>query len=91
MCLLSSRNIVFAKLLTQIIKLRAQLEYGHKPIFLIWEFFECAVYIPIACTKMSPQRKLGIYVGFDSPSIIKYLKPLMDDVFTILSICWLSF
>ena len=31
---------------------------------------------------MGPQRRLSIYVGFDSPSIIKYLEPLMGDVFT---------
>ena len=30
---------------------------------------------------MSPQCRLGIYVGFDSPSIIKYLEPLTGDVF----------
>ena len=33
-------------------------------------------------TKMGPQRRLGIYVGFDSPSIIRYLEPLTFDVFT---------
>ena len=31
--------------------------------------------------KMGPQRRLGIYIGFDSPSIIKYLEPLTRDVF----------
>ena len=31
---------------------------------------------------MGPQRRLGIYVGFDSPSIIRYLEPLTGDVFT---------
>ncbi|KAM2860900.1 hypothetical protein COP2_026148 [Malus domestica] len=31
---------------------------------------------------MGPQRRLGIYVGFDSPSIIKYLEPLTCDMFT---------
>jgi hypothetical protein len=30
---------------------------------------------------MGPQRRLGIYVGFDSPSIIRYLKPLTGDIF----------
>jgi hypothetical protein len=30
---------------------------------------------------MGPQRRLGIYVGFDSPSIIRYLEPLTGDVF----------
>ena len=30
---------------------------------------------------MGPQRRLGIYTGFDSPSIIRYLEPLIGDVF----------
>ena len=29
---------------------------------------------------MGPQRKIGIYVGLDSPSIIKYLEPMTGDV-----------
>ena len=31
---------------------------------------------------MGPQRRLGIYVDFNSPSIIRYLEPLTGDVFT---------
>ena len=31
---------------------------------------------------MGPQRRLGIYIGFDSPSIIRFLEPLTGDVFT---------
>ncbi|XP_047326194.1 uncharacterized protein LOC124929852 [Impatiens glandulifera] len=31
---------------------------------------------------MGPQKRLGIYVGYESPSIIKYLDPLMGDLFT---------
>jgi len=31
---------------------------------------------------MGPHRKLGIYVGYQSPSIIKYLEPLTGDLFT---------
>jgi hypothetical protein len=31
---------------------------------------------------MGPRRKLGIYVGFQSSSIIKYLEPLTGDLFT---------
>ena len=31
---------------------------------------------------MGPQRRLGIYVRFESPSIIKYLEPLTSDIFT---------
>jgi hypothetical protein len=31
---------------------------------------------------MSHQRRLEIYIGYNSPSIIRYLKPLTGDVFT---------
>ena len=31
---------------------------------------------------MGPQRRVGIYVGFESPSIIKYLEPVIGDLFT---------
>jgi hypothetical protein len=31
---------------------------------------------------MGPHRKMGIYVGYSSPSIIKYLEPLTGDLFT---------
>ncbi|KAK4384049.1 Copia protein [Sesamum angolense] len=31
---------------------------------------------------MGPQRRLGVYVGFESPSIIKYLEPMTGDQFT---------
>ena len=47
--------------------------------------FGCVVYVPIVPTQrtnMGSQRRLGIYVGFDSPSIIRYLEPLTDDIFT---------
>jgi hypothetical protein len=32
---------------------------------------------------MAPHRKLGIYVDFESLSIIKYLKPLIGDLHTV--------
>ena len=32
--------------------------------------------------KWDPQRRLRIYIGLDSPSIIKYLEPLTGDFFT---------
>ncbi|KAM1628851.1 hypothetical protein ACFX2K_017216 [Malus domestica] len=47
--------------------------------------FGCTVYVPISPplrTKMGSQRRMGIYVGYDSPSIIRYLEPLIDDLFT---------
>jgi hypothetical protein len=30
-----------------------------------------------------PHRKLGIYMGYHSPLIIKYLDPLIGDLFTV--------
>ena len=47
--------------------------------------FGCAVYAPIAPpqrTKIGPQRRLRIYVGYEFSSIIRYLEPKTDDVFT---------
>jgi hypothetical protein len=47
--------------------------------------FGCAVYVPIyppQRTKMGPHRRLGIYVGYESSSIIKYLEPKTGDLFT---------
>ena len=62
-----------------------QLVFGHIPNISHIRIFGCAVYVPIAPpqrTKMGPQRRLGIYVGFESPSIIKYLEPMTGDLFT---------
>jgi len=61
-----------------------QLATGTQPNISHLRIFGCAVYVPIAPpqrTKMGPQRRLGIYVGFDSPSIIRYLEPLTGDAF----------
>ena len=30
---------------------------------------------------MGPQKRLGIYVGYKSPSIIRYLEPVTGDIF----------
>lgn len=48
------------------------------------KIFGCAVHILVAPpqrTKMGPQRRMGIYVGYESPTIIKYLEPTTGDVF----------
>ena len=61
-----------------------QLVLGQQPNIFHLRTFGYAVYVPIAPpqhTKMSPQCRLGIYMGFDSPSIIRYLEPLTGDVF----------
>ena len=62
----------------------SQLVLGKQPNISHLRIYGCEVYIPITPTqrtKMGPQR-LGIYVGFDSPSIIRYLEPLTGEVFT---------
>ncbi|KAL0555803.1 hypothetical protein IC582_004302 [Cucumis melo] len=62
-----------------------QLTYGQEPNISHLRIFDCAVYIPIfppQHTKIGPQRRLGIYVGFESSSIIRYIEPLTRDVFT---------
>ena len=63
----------------------SQLVLGKQSNISHLRIFGCAVYVPITPTqrtKMGPQRRLRIYVGFDSPSIIRYLETLTDDVFT---------
>ena len=62
-----------------------QLVSGQQPNISHLRVFGCTVYVPVPPpqrTKFGPQRRLGIYVGFESPSIIKYLEPLTGDVFT---------
>ena len=61
-----------------------QLVLGKPPNISHIRIFGYAIYVPIAPThhtKMGPQRRLEIYVGYDSPSIIRYLEPLTGDVF----------
>ena len=61
----------------------SQLVLDKQPNISHLRIFVCAVCIPIAPTqhtKMGPQRRLGIYVGFDSSSIIRHLEPLTRDV-----------
>jgi hypothetical protein len=58
---------------------------GNPPSISHLRKFGCAVYTPVSPpqrTAMGPHRKLGIYVGYQSPSIIKYLEPLTGDLFT---------
>jgi hypothetical protein len=62
-----------------------KLVFGQEPNISHLRIFGCAVYVPISPpqrTKMGPQRRLGIYVGYESPSIIKYLEPTTGDLFT---------
>ena len=58
---------------------------GYEPDISHLRTFGCAVQVPIAPpkrTKMGPQRRLGIYVGFNSSSIIRFLEPTTGDLFT---------
>ena len=62
-----------------------QLVLSKPPNISHIRIFGCAIYVPIAPThraKMGPQIRLGIYVGYASPSIIRYLDPSTEDVFT---------
>ena len=71
----------------------SQLVLGKQPNISYLRVFGCVVHVPIAPpqhTKMGPQRRLRIYVGFDSLSFIRYLEPLTGDVFRV-NFCRLSF
>jgi len=61
-----------------------QLVLGQQPNISHLRTFGRTVYVPVAPsyrTKIGPQRRLGIYIGFESPSIIRYLEPLTGDMF----------
>ena len=61
-----------------------QLAKGYQHNISHLRIFCCAVYVPIAPThqpKLGPQRRLGIYVSFQSASIINYIEPLTGKVF----------
>jgi hypothetical protein len=63
-----------------------QLVHGNQPSISHLRKFGCAVYVlisPPRRTSMGPHRKLEMYVGYKSPSIIKYLEPLTGDLFTV--------
>ena len=62
-----------------------QMVTGYEPNISHLRIFGCAVYVPITPplrTKMGPQRRLGIYVGYNSPTIVRYLEPTTGDLFT---------
>ena len=57
-----------------------QLVTGYEPDISHLRIFGCTIYVPITpplSTKMGPQRRLSIYVGFKAPTIVCYLEPLM--------------
>ena len=65
-----------------------QLVLGYQPNISHLRVFGCVVYVPLAPThrtKLGPQCHLGIYVDFQSSSIINYIELFYY------SICILSF
>ena len=53
-----------------------QIVRGKEPNISHIRIFRCAIYVPISPphrTSMSHQRKLGLYIGYESLPILKYL------------------
>jgi hypothetical protein len=79
---------------TDLIQLRPITYHSTFPLYLVCgnapnishlRKFSCVVYAPISLPQritMDPHRKIGIYVGYHSPSIIKYLELMTKDLFT---------
>ncbi|KAK9930871.1 hypothetical protein M0R45_018177 [Rubus argutus] len=64
---------------------RTLLVTGYEPDVSHLRVFGCLVNVPIEPPKRSkfgPQKRRGIYVGYETPSIIRYLEPLTGDLFT---------
>ena len=83
--ILHATALIQSRLTTNHECLPSQLVLGSQPNVSHLRIFSCIVYVPIAppqCSKLGHQRQLGIYVGFNSPSIICYLEPFTSDVFT---------
>ncbi|KAI3457948.1 hypothetical protein Pfo_014611 [Paulownia fortunei] len=62
-----------------------QLILSFEPDILHLRTFSCTIRVrilPPQRTKMGFQCQLGIYIGFDSPLIIRYLEPMTCDLFT---------
>lgn len=62
-----------------------ELVHGFPPSVDHLKVFGSAVYVPIPPlkrTKLGPRRQQAIYIGFDSPSIIRYLSIQTGDTFT---------
>ena len=62
-----------------------QLVLGYQPNISHLRVFGYAIYVPLAPThqtKLGPQRRIGIYIGFQSSSIINYIETFTSEVFT---------
>jgi hypothetical protein len=69
-----------------------KLVRGNQPSIYHLQKFRCVIYTPISPpkqTSMGLHMKLGIYVGYQSPAIIKYLEPLTGDLFTVQFVDWI--
>ena len=68
-----------------------ELMHGVTPSVAHLKVFGCAVYVPIPphqTVKLGPKRQLRVHVGYQSPSIIRYLHPSTENLFhTHISLC----
>jgi transposase InsO family protein len=82
--ILHAANLVQLRPTTYHMTSPLQLVCGDQPsISHLWKF-GCVVYTPISPpkrTSMNPHMRVGIYVGFKSLPILKYLEPLTGDLF----------
>lgn len=79
---------------SQLITVRPSSKYQRTPHQLLTgvpppahhlRVFGCTVYVPLPepkRTKLGPQRRLEIYMGFRSPSVIRFLEPDTGHLFT---------
>ena len=61
-----------------------ELASGRTPMIAHLRTFGCEVWVPVSEPKlktMEPQRVKGIYLGFDSPSIVRYKLPHREDIY----------
>ena len=61
-----------------------ELSSGRTPHIAHLRTFGCEVWVPVSDPKqntMTPHRIRGIYLGYDSPSIIRYKLPRSDDIY----------
>jgi hypothetical protein len=77
-----------------LIQLRPTIYHSVFPLFLVrgnapsifhLRKFDCVVYAlisPPQRTTMDSHRKMSIYMGYQCSSIIKYLEPMTEDLFT---------
>ena len=65
-----------------LIRLRPTASLLQSPLQMVLGYAVQAPIAPPKRTKMGPQRCLDIYVGFNSPSIIRFLEPTTGDLFT---------